>query len=88
MANTETVQSRKSTSKLEKYQDQFESIGDSTLVEGLSDTLSAKYEDFKDSAEEAKDSTISFVKKYPLYTLAGALVIGVVTAMFLSRSED
>jgi ElaB/YqjD/DUF883 family membrane-anchored ribosome-binding protein len=88
MANTETVRSRKLTNKIENYKDQFETIGDSTLLEGLSDTLSAKYEDFKDSAEEAKDSTLSFVKKYPLYTLAGALAIGVVTAMFLSRSED
>jgi ElaB/YqjD/DUF883 family membrane-anchored ribosome-binding protein len=88
MPNTKTLNSRKTSDKFEKYEDQFESIGDGTLLEELTDTLSAQYEDFKDSAEEVKDSTLSFVKKYPLYTLTGALAVGVMTAMFLNRDED
>jgi ElaB/YqjD/DUF883 family membrane-anchored ribosome-binding protein len=43
------------------------------------------YETARDRAVDAFDTSSDFVKKYPLYTVAGAVAVGFVAAMILRR---
>lgn len=43
------------------------------------------YEDVRERAEDALDASVDFVKKYPLYTVAGAAAVGFIAGALIRR---
>ena len=52
-----------------------------------SDKFADKYDDLKDQAGKGYETSIDFVKKYPLYSLLGATVIGFAAGALIRRSR-
>jgi ElaB/YqjD/DUF883 family membrane-anchored ribosome-binding protein len=72
----------RASDKLQKGQKQA-----GELYEQAYDQAGELYETAKDRAVDVFDTSTDFVKKYPLYTVAGAVAIGFVAAMILRRNN-
>ena len=57
-------------------------------VSGISDKMMSTYEDIKDQVSNAASTSVSFVKKYPLYTLAGVAAVGIAARLYLRSRKS
>ena len=48
--------------------------------------LQSYYDSAKESAQDAIEASEDFVKKYPLYTVAGVAAIGLIAGALIARS--
>ena len=62
-------------------------------LESVTDQIRDRYEDLIDNVTETGKTSVSFIKKYPLYTLASVVAIGAAATLYLksrrsSQSKD
>lgn len=85
--------------KAEKVGDRSVSIGESVLSSALSllpvknsdeiySMLETTLKDVQGGISTARDSATAFVKKYPLYSLLGAAVLGASAVMIIGRRKS
>jgi hypothetical protein len=87
MANTQIAAKTKIAKKINSLSN-LEMDSSQSMFDNVRENIINQYEDLKDQVSDVTETSISFVKKYPLYTLAGALAIGVVTAMVIRGRKE
>jgi LPXTG-motif cell wall-anchored protein len=93
MANVNTASSPKAkkilkTSMMNSIDGMDISSESSSLVSGFTKKLGSTYEDIKEGVSSATDSSVSFVKKYPLYTIAGIAAVGLAAGFYLKSRKN